>query len=431
MRRIYLVLFAFFALFSTSCTHDSASSISSDNILVYSTQSISEESSNDGTFNSVINITVKGTEFNNGLIEGVDYGTIDLPDGLTADLEINSETEATLTISGMASSHSFCADTSMEFFFASTAFSDSRLPISFEVPISISWFNPALEFSTSLLTEDASNDGTISDTFTITATGGGQFLHNGSSTTTGILLADGIDFTWELPDGYTAVLNPDPVSPHTVINVSILGTPDIASPVGDITSELKFITGKGVGSDYCETDAKKKIDVEFQRTIVMYAVPVPNGNVGGKSGATSYCYLGRPELPEDYADFVPFLSFDVANEIQDLPGQGVPTDIEVESVSGLRIGTDFSDLTDGDGIIQPLTDAEVTDSHYFTGSNDVGALGAENCNAFTSNSTMDTSQVGNETIEADATWLNDGLLDAEEYKCSATDHVILCLAYPS
>ena len=77
------------------------------NSIVANTTKFKENETNDGTVSGASIVTLTGTTFvksNGVLISGTDF-TTDFPEGLTADITLNSNTEATVTISGKVENH--------------------------------------------------------------------------------------------------------------------------------------------------------------------------------------------------------------------------------------------------------------------------------------------------------------------------------------
>jgi hypothetical protein len=402
---------------------------STDTILVYSSQTITEAASNDGTFDAIINVTLRGTEFASALTEGVDFKTSDLPDGLTVDVTRVSSTTATIHFSGQATSHSFCENGKMNFFFTNDAFADARLPISYVLPITIVYFSPTLTYSADTVNEDSvNNDGSFPTTFTITASNGGQFMHSGSAATANAFLTQGVDFEWAVPAGLTPVIQADALSPTTQVNVSFVNSASSSSPTSDITATLKFLSG-GVSTNFCTATKKKDIDFVFVKDIVMYSASTTNGNLAGRVNADLRCYIGRPLLPAEYTNFRAFISVSGSDEIRDMPANyAVPTAQNIESPTGKLLDPDWASLLSGT-ILQSLSAASVGAAlYYWTGSDTDGSVVANTCTAWT-NAISGTGGVGT-NAGVNGTWLNDtssGAVTASA--CTSAGNSLLCLAY--
>lgn len=107
---------------------DYALEISSDNsfpTLTASGSDFYESNDNDGTMSNAITITLENDEFTNVgnlLTEGVDYYVSYVPSGLTFEVLVLSTTQAMLSYTGYADSHTVADNTSFDFNFSNSAF---------------------------------------------------------------------------------------------------------------------------------------------------------------------------------------------------------------------------------------------------------------------------------------------------------------------
>lgn len=387
------------------------------NILLYSDKSISENVSNDGTFDATIEVTVTGTEFVTGLGEG-DFGTLNKPNGLTIVLSRVSATKASIHISGQVTDEEACGDGQMKFFFEESAFTSGSRPISFEVPIAIKYIRPTLSYSLATLNENANNLGGFSQNIVVTAEGGGAF-----SQTTGTL--DAAKYEWfDLPTGLTSVIT---VNSATQATITFTGAATLSTPVNDIKANLLFKT-EALSDNFCIAVPKKGFEFEFYRSVIMYSVPMAGvGNLGNRAGADAACVAAKPVLPDDYNGARAFLST-AALDVVDLPSQTLSFDdsVEVEGAGPTpRIAASWNDLFTTN-LINSLSAADVVDptTLYWTGSTDAGVSVPETCVDWTSSAGANHGQVGNADA-VDGTWLTNG--DVVE-DCDELHH-LLCIAF--
>ncbi|MEZ4845527.1 MAG: DUF1554 domain-containing protein [Bdellovibrionota bacterium] len=399
------------------CISHPSGGLSSSNILLYSTTSITEDGANDGTFNATIEVTLSGGEFVSDLGD-LDFDTVDRPTGMSVSLSRVSDTEALINIGGQVTSEESCGNGLMTFYFKNSAFGDNKLPLSFQVPITIVYIRPALTYSTDLLTEDVSNDGSISQTFTVTTSGGGTFSQN-----SGVL--DEGKYDWfDLPSGLTPVIT---VNSATQATVSFTDSAAANTPIDDVKAYLQFKT-TALSNNFCEILPKKGFDIEFYRSVLMYALPVTDGNLVGRAGADAACLAAIPELPEDYNGARAFLSTSTLDVI-DLPNQPSSTfddTVDVESEDGTLIATNWADLFDMDDLNNSLADANVIDAATlaWTGSLGDGTADTNTCVDWTNGANTNDGQVGSSDA-VDEDWLING--SATE-NCDEEHHV-LCIAY--
>lgn len=412
-----------------SCTGDADQSLSTSSLLTYSSQELTEDPTNDGTFNASITITVKGTEFNQNLVDGVDYGTTNLVPGLTATFTPTSETQGILTIAGQALFHSFCAPTEASFFFTPSAFVDNSLPLAFEVPLTFFWETPGVIISATELNERSVNDGRIQETITITAVGGGTFQKNGESANPGDNLVLDTDFKWDgLPSGFTPDVE---IVSSTEIEISVTGPADLHTPLEDVTTEFRMLTA-GLSTGFCTDKAKTEIDFKFYRSILMYSVSTPGGtgNLISRLSANDACQDVAPNLPEEYTNFIAFYADNTADLSTDYPADfNIPTNVNVEGFNSVRISSNWAGMFDGT-IDNSFAAAEVLngDTLYWTGANGDGTVAADTCSNWTDGTVSADGTVGdsdNRGTGVSGDWLDNGT----PAPCDDPAVALICLAY--
>lgn len=400
------------ALMMLNCINRPTGGVSTSNILLYSDDTIAEESSNTGVFDKQITVTLRGSEFVDTLTEGEEFDTTDLPDGLTVSVTRDSATKATISITGTATTHNGCGKTKMSFFFKAAAFTDEKLPISFETPIDITYIRPTLTYSASTLTEDSSNTGAFSTAITVTSSNDGNFTGSGVQT-------EGTDYeVFEVPEGLTSVVT---VTDPTHATITFSGTADNNTPFDDIEAGIKF-KSTALSSDFCTQLDKQKIDFKMYRSIVMFASADTNGAFGGRSGADQLCLDAVPTgLPEDYNAVVGFVTVSAADEIQDLD---LPAGTIIESEDGTQIKNNFATLLSSGTVDVSMDNAGVLGSGvlYWTGSDENGVLDTNRCTNWTA--TGADGQVGS-SDSATADWL----INADAFEACTELHPILCVAY--
>lgn len=423
MKKFTLVPVLALSILLGNCISHPESNVGSGQILTYSATTIQETSSNDGTFDSEIAITLSGDTFSSTLTAGEDYDTINLPEGLTATLTRNSDTQATLSITGQVTDQETCGTQTMSFFFAESAFESGEKPVSFEIPISVTFISPDLTFSKTEVTENTSNNGAFSSqTIIITAENGGTFYHLGAPASALDVLTPDEDYIWEdLPANVTPAIT---VNSSTQVTVTFAFSADPAdTPLSDIKSSLKFLE-PALSPGFCAGFVKQSIQFKFYRSIIMYSAGIVDGGFGGRIGADGQCALARPNLPDDYDGVKAFISVSASDEIADL---NVPTTVIIESTESETIATNWADLLNG-SISQSLSDASVVGAaeNYWTGSLDDGSISpGETCTGWTV--TTGTGTIGL-SLQTDSTWLDSGAPDM----CSnATTNNLLCIAFVS
>lgn len=178
--------------------------------LRYSSKTLNESLSNDGSISSSITLTLSNETLtgSNGddLIAAGKAGVLNLPDGLTAVLTRTSATSASLTLTGNASAHDNANDVSN----LTVALGDSAFASGNSEAVSgaitsnvvIDFIEPSLVYSSTVLNEASAFDGAVNGKIVITLVGGsGSFAgSNGDS------LLSGDTSVGNVPAGLTAHL---------------------------------------------------------------------------------------------------------------------------------------------------------------------------------------------------------------------------------
>ena len=172
--------------------------------LSYGTTTFAEASANDGSITATCTITLTGETFagtNGQPLAGLEFGH--LPDGLTAVVTRTSDTTAVLSFTGQATDHASANDVSnLSVTFGNAAFASvnaGQVIGSTKGGLAIDFTdNPEITWSASSFAEADANDGSISDTLTITLAHGIFTGTNGSA-------LPGATFS-NVPDGLTAVV---------------------------------------------------------------------------------------------------------------------------------------------------------------------------------------------------------------------------------
>ncbi|KIY98904.1 hypothetical protein MNEG_9057 [Monoraphidium neglectum] len=148
-----------------------------------------------------------------------------------------------------------------------------------------------------------------------------------------------------------------------------------------------------------------------------------NGNLGGRSGADALCKASVFK-PAGAAQARAFLSISTTDQISDFPTlYKVPSNLAVESLSGVVLASNFATLLQG-RIPKSLLDAGVFTgrANWWSGSDAFGMADVANCGGFTSASSTDIGVVGT-SIATSASWAISTTFDCD------TDADLLCIAF--
>ena len=416
-----LILFLISFLAIQSCVNHPNGGVNSSSLLVYSDTTLSEESGNTGAFNKDIAVTLRGSKFVATLTKGEEFDAIDLPDGLSVTVTRQSSTQATIHVSGTATSHNGCGKNKMAFYFMSGAFEDGKLPIAFEATLNVVYIKPLLNFTTTNLEEASTNNGTFSTVITVNTSNDGSFTKSSGN------FVEGTDYElYSIPTGLTTTVT---AISSTQATIAFSGTADDNTPMDDIKGGIQFKSA-ALSSDFCENISKQDINFKMYRSVVMFATTNTMGLIGGGSGgrdsADSLCQSTAPNLPDDYNGIRAFISVTGADEISDIDNlYQVPTGVMIESSSGKVIANTWTDLLDGT-LDQSLADAEVLPSSqlFWSGSNAGGIAVADRCSNWTEDDGGTDGQVGS-SDETNGDWLT----NADAVQTCDTELPILCIGY--
>ncbi len=163
--------------------------------------------------------------------------------------------------------------------------------------------------------------------------------------------------------------------------------------------------------------------------LVLYSAGSFNGNLAGRTGADHLCETSGNK-PGGYPNIHAFLSVDSADEIRDMPGNyGIPTTIQITSLNGTKIASNWADLLDGT-IMTNLDEADVIFENYpalsgewWSGSTSNGSLSSKTCNAWTSHDDSNVGAVG-ENSYVNAQWIA-----IYWQECDQANVHVLCVAW--
>jgi hypothetical protein len=158
--------------------------------ITYDGSTFTESTSNNGTIGNVLTLTLTTDIWAPTLAVGTNVTVNNLPAGLTANITRVSNTVATLGLAGNATSHINAADiANLEVVFADAAFNAlpaAQIANATKSDIVINFSDNAtavLTYSAGTFTESVANNGTITNSVTVTISGGATF---GASLTAGV-----------------------------------------------------------------------------------------------------------------------------------------------------------------------------------------------------------------------------------------------------
>lgn len=158
--------------------------------------------------------------------------------------------------------------------------------------------------------------------------------------------------------------------------------------------------------------------------IYMFSTDTHNGNLGGRSGADALCSAKRSSsystLPGN--NVRAFISINASDEISDMPANyGVYINKPIKSHNGDIIANNWTDLLDG-SITLSLSDSNISNSIWWSGSNEYGNVHSPNCEGFTTNSDVVNGTFG------DATTINSMWMNSSFFSCS-NPIAVLCICW--
>ena len=217
-------------------------------VLTYSTKTFTEALANDGSITTAINLSLANGVFsgaNGSLLSGISIPN--LPTGLSAVVTKNTDTTATLTLTGNATNHLNANDLSNLTVTLSDA-SFVTVKAANITGVSTSGFNidftdqPVLTYSTTTFTEAAANNGSIATAITLSLTGD-SFADSLSSSVNFSGVPAGLTAHLTKTDSThaTLTLTGNATSHETSINnlIMTLGSSSFANTKGAVTDSTK------------------------------------------------------------------------------------------------------------------------------------------------------------------------------------------------
>jgi hypothetical protein len=227
--------------------------------ITYDGSTFTESTSNNGTIGNVLTLTLTTDIWAPTLAVGTNVTVNNLPAGLTANITRVSNTVATLGLAGNATSHINAADiANLEVVFADAAFNAlpaAQIANATKSDIVINFSDNAtavLTYSAGTFTESVANNGTITNSVTVTISGGATF---------GASLTAGVDVTFtNVPAGLTATITRTSATTATIGFTGSAAAHLNANDIANFTAtwaDSAFIgvlaadtTGTGVKSDF-------------------------------------------------------------------------------------------------------------------------------------------------------------------------------------
>lgn len=361
-----------------------------------------------------------------------------LPSGLSVEVVMNQKNEATLHVKGMATDHApednrsftiifsgyseyFCSSTCI---YVTSANTEVKINLVFVDPVEVTPTptpTPAstLSYSATSFSENSSNAGGVSDTVTATLSdatfvnSSGAFTQNTHYTISNV------------PTGLTAVLT---ATSSTTAVLSLTGAASSHANANDISNlTLTFLSAAFTGGNIPTNGSQSQaFSVNFSDSfILLYNAGAQGGNLGGRSGADGLCVSEKPSGAYQ-TNVRALISVSGADEIRDMVSNySVPTTHEIKSESGNVVANNWADLLDG-SIDMNLLSAGVLmmPVHWWSGSDNTGALGTNHCLGWTSDSSGDAGDVGFGSDTAD--WFNE-----TNFTCDGVmnEAALLCIAF--
>lgn len=260
-----------------------------DVTLAYSSSTFTEDVANDGSISNTLTITLGGTGSTETFVisggpmsgDGTHYTAANVPTGLTAVLTGTSTTTATLTLTGNATLHANANDVAnLTITFAADAFTIINTASNVEnyakSDIAVDFGDVIIAYSSGTLNEAGSNDGTVTETLTLTLSGD-TFVISGSA-----MSGDGTHYTASnVPNGLTAVLTGTSTTTATLAltgtAIAHANTDDVANLTITFAADaFTNVTTASTVTNYAKSDI-----------IVDFDDPVSSGGGGGGSSSGS------------------------------------------------------------------------------------------------------------------------------------------------
>ena len=407
---------------------------STEAAITYDGSEFNERSANDGRISGSVAIALTGgKKFRKSsgtlTIADGDYamsGTA-VPSGLSPKITLTSDTAATLTFTGTAASHEASDSVSdVTLTFKDQAFSDGKAPTTgkshdFDIDFEDSDDASGLDYSATAFVEASTNNGSVTDTVTITLSEDtfsqsmGTFTENTHYTLTGTAV----------PTGLSPVVT---VNSATEAELSFMGNATPHDAAASVTGIVLTFLDDAFTSGAAPTDGSKdeSFSISFSDPfITLFSTGVHDGDLGGRAGADALCAGAQPGSSFQ-ANVRALISVDASDEIRDMPGNYmVAPDEEIRSPDGNVLASDWSDLIDGSIDENLMASGVTTSTFWWSGSDNMGALSASNCAGWTDGTSMETGATG---FTADtANWFFE--MDSDCDGGILGDQVVLCIAF--
>jgi hypothetical protein len=290
--------------------------------LAYDVSTFTENVNNNGTITSSIVVTLSGGgAFAPTLTAGSHVVFFNAPTGLTGAVTRNSDTQATLTLTGTAVAHADANDiANYTVAFGDTAFAGGLLAANvtdaLKSNITIDYRDITLSYGTTTFAESIANNGTIPTTSILTLAGD-TFT---SSVANAAVFTAGVHYTLaNLPTGLTAVITRDT---STTATVSFTGTAtDNLTNPSDVTNlTITWLSPAFTAAPASNIAGTTKSDfiIDFtNQASIAYAGSFSETtvNIGGVTGSRTATLTGDTFIASivDGTDFTPTTHYTVAN----------------------------------------------------------------------------------------------------------------------
>ncbi len=363
----------------------------------YSATTVNERTENDGQVSEQITIDLTNAKTfakSSGTLDAneVSFSGASVPSGLTPVVTVVSSTQAKLSFTGSATTHATANSvTGVKMTLAEAAFSSSGVS-NRELTFGIQFSDPApvasLDYSADGVSESQTNNGAVADFIDMTLTNdtfsvaSGDFSENTHYTLTGV------------PTGLTPVLTR---TSATTARLSFMGTA-ASHAASDSVNGLTFtwlaaaFTSASAPSDGSQTH---NFSITFKDPfILLYSGGSSDGNLGGRAGADALCVGQKPGTAYQ-PNVRALISVDANDEIRDMPANyNIPTGQVIKGPNDATMASNWADLVDGNLSTSVVQGSVTIATHWWSGSDNIGALSANNCNAWTSANGADMASVG-------------------------------------
>lgn len=290
----------------------------------YSGGTLTESTQNDGTSATSLTLTLANDTFavSGGVMtENTHYTVTNEPDGMSVVVTGTSTTTATVTVTGTATNRDNEDDISnLTIAFQDAAFTGGDASVvanATKSDLAVDFIDVAISYDATTFTESNSNDGTTSDSLTLTLGGAG-------STETFVDAATSYITAGNVPVGMTAVFTRDS---STMISFTLTGTAAAHENINDVSNisvtftadAFAIITTVGNVGAYTRSD----ISVNF----VDAAAPEEESGGGGSGGSSAPASAPSTDVesnPAINSEFIGVLQ-SIIQAIDTLDGLGVVT----------------------------------------------------------------------------------------------------------